>query len=653
MRPREPPVLPEDPFAPALALRAPEPLAAFNRAGVLSAADVHVAVELTRLADLDAAGPAEHGAVALAVAFAVRAPRLGHVFVDLTTVSTTAAVETEEAVDLAGLPWPSPDGWAGAVAGCTGLVASGEVDGPEVRPLRLVGRRLSLDRYWREERLVATLLTRLAGTATRAVPIDELAATLVRLFPREEDDLQRVAAAAAVLRGLSVIAGGPGTGKTTTVARIAALLAETAAAAARPFPLLALCAPTGKAAARLEEAVCQEAAELPVGAAVREWLQTLRASTIHRLLGWRPGSHSRFRHDAGNRLPHDVVIVDETSMVSLSLMARLLESVRGDAQLVLVGDPDQLTAIEAGAVLRDIVGPAAAGPRLSPRMRALMQRVAAVEVPPVLEAPGSAFGDGVVVLERGRRFGAEIAAVAAAIRRGDGDGTVAAVVAAPEALTWIQVDVDADEDLEPALAALRDGTVRAGSEVALAAEAGDAAGALRALSAFRLLCAHRRGPYGVAAWTAQIERWLAEAVTGFDATATEYAGRPLLITENDYELGLVNGDSGVVVRGGGEGRLTAVFERDRELIHFAPSRLESAETLHAMTIHKSQGSQFEAAAVLLPNSNSRILTRELLYTAVTRARRRLILVGSEESLRAAVERPVARATGLRERLWEA
>ena len=176
--------------------------------------------------------------------------------------------------------------------------------------------------------------------------------------------------------------------------------------------------------------------------------------------------------------------------------------------------------------------------------------------------------------------------------------------------------------------------------------------ALGALSEFRVLCAHRRGPHGVATWTAEIERWLASAIDGFDPAERDYVGRPLLITHNDYELGLYNGDTGVIVQAGG-GRLDAVFERGGELVAFTPTRLAAVETVYAMTIHKSQGSQFDTAAVLLPDPGSRILTRELLYTAVTRARERLILVGTEEMVRAAVARPVARASGLRERLWGA
>ena len=630
-----------EPFAAQLALRAPPLLSAFNEAGVLAAADVHVATELGRLA-----GIADEQ-VLLAVALGVRAPRTGHVFVDLATIAATAAVEGEEAVDLGSLPWPQTAGWADAVAGAVTLVALGEEDGAEVRPLRLIGTRLYLDRYWREERALAAALSRLATRGMRSLPIDGLAAALTRLFPGVDDALPRAAGACTALRGLTVIAGGPGTGKTTTVARAAALLLEQADTP----PLIALCAPTGKAAARLQEAVHDEAHRLAVSDEVRSALLDLRASTIHRLLGWRPGSHSRFRHDAANRLPHDAVIVDETSMVGLTLMGRLLESVRADARVVLVGDPDQLTAIEAGAVLRDIVGPAAGEVRMSVAMRALLGRASATDLGGAVAPEPRSFGDGVVVLRRGHRYGEAIAAVAAGIRAGDADGAVAALRSGAREVTWLPVDsTEAGDD---GLTVLRDALVGAGVAVTAAAQAGDGAGALEALSAFRLLCAHRRGPYGVSSWTAAAERWLAEAIAGFVAEDRDYVGRPLLITENDYELRLFNGDTGVVVRVGGDGpaRLGAVFERDGALATFAPSRLGAAETVHAMTIHKSQGSQFDVAAVLLPDPDSRVLTRELLYTAVTRARRRLLLIGTEEAVRAAVDRPVSRASGLAERLW--
>jgi exodeoxyribonuclease V alpha subunit len=314
------------------------------------------------------------------------------------------------------------------------------------------------------------------------------------------------------------------------------------------------------------------------------------------------------------------VIVDETSMVSLSLMARLIEALRSDARLVLVGDPGQLASIEAGAVLGDIVGAA---------------------------RPGEASGleQGIVVLDRGHRFGSGIARLAEAIRRGEPEAVLALLHDPPDDVTWIETDV-AREGSPAAIAAP---ALDSALAVARAAAAGDARAALAALGAFRILCAHRRGPYGVASWTARLQAWLADAADGPAVAERWYVGRPLLVTENDYELRLANGDSGVVVRRA-DGRPTAVFERGEETIAYSPTRLGAVDTVYAMTIHKSQGSQFDAAAVMLPEPDSRILTRELLYTAATRARHRLILAGSEEAVVAAVRRPVARASGLRSRL---
>ena len=598
-----------DPFDVRLAQRAPGLLRTFNDIGLLTPADVHVATRLTTLA-----GDGDPS-VALAAALAVRAPRLGHVYVDLATIRNTAAVESEEPVDLSTLPWPETDGWIERLRQSL-LVSDGDEAAPRARPLRLVGTWLSLDRYWREERQRAADLIELGESHADDVDGEALEASLNRLFGSDTDDRQRLAAATAAKRRFAVVAGGPGTGKTTTVARIVALILEQAAATGKPAPLVALAAPTGKAAARLVESVHEEAERIDVDPAVRAALLDLDALTLHRLLGWRPKSHSRFRHHRGNRLPHDVVIVDETSMVSLSLMARLVEAVRTDARLILVGDPGQLTSVEAGAVLGDIAGPDAA--------------------------------EGIVVLDRVHRFGEGIAAVAEAIRRGDPEATLEALAGSPDAVEWVPVDA-ADPYGPEALAPIREAVVAAARAVTHAARAGDAATALDALGSFRLLCAHRRGAHGAATWTARVEAWLAEAIDGFGTGGQWYVGRPLLVTENDYALRLFNGDTGVVVAGDGD-RVAAAFERRGQLLESSPSRLGAVDTVYAMTVHKSQGSQFDTAAVLLPPPTSQILTRELLYTAVTRARERLIVAGTEEAIRAAVTRPVARASGLGWRL---
>ena len=608
-----PQVAEPDPFDVRRAHHAPGLLRAFNDAGVLTAADVHVALRLAAI------GGETDDAVLLAAALAVRGPRLGHVHVDLSTIAATAAVERDEPVDLSALPWPSAAPWIERV-GASDLVSVGDDGEPANRPLRLVGGWLYLDRYWRDERQVAADLLALGERTPQDVREDVLQAGLARLFGGESDGRQREAAASAVRRGLTVVAGGPGTGKTTTVARIVALLVEQAAAGGSPAPLIALAAPTGRAAARLEEAVHHEAAGLDVDDAVRAELLGLHSSTLHRLLGWRPGSHSRFRHDRGQRLAHDVVIVDETSMVSLSLMARLVESVRPDARLVLVGDPGQLASIEAGAVLGDIVG------------------------------PGGGLPDegGVVVLDRVHRFGGGIARLAEAIRRGDADAVLEVLAEAPDGVQWIEVDPA--EPAGDALEAIRGRAIEAARRVTGAARAGRAREAIDALGSFRLLCAHRRGPQGADTWTARIQDWLAGDIDVFGADGRWYVGRPVLVTANDHELRLYNGDTGVLVQS--TDRVSVAFERRGEIVELSPSRLGAIDTAYAMTIHKGQGSQFQTAAVLLPAAGSRILTRELLYTAATRARELLILAGTEEAIRAAVRRPVARASGLRARLWD-
>jgi exodeoxyribonuclease V alpha subunit len=290
---------------------------------------------------------------------------------------------------------------------------------------------------------------------------------------------------------------------------------------------------------------------------------------------------------------------------------------------VLVGDPGQLASVEAGAVLGDVVGPAAGDG----------------------EAAGP-LADGIVLLTRVHRYGEGIGALADAIRRGDADDVLDRLATPGDAVEWIAADPAADE---AALEPIRVGALAAARSVLVPARAGDAAAALGALGAYRLLCAHRRGPHGVGAWAAGLESWLAAADDDFDPTARWYAGRPLLVTENDDELRLYNGDTGVVVQH--EDRLVAAFERGGTVVTHGTTRLGAVDTAYAMTIHKSQGSQWGTVAVLLPPPGSRILTRELLYTAVTRARERLVLVGAEEAIRAAVRRPVARASGLRRRLW--
>ncbi|WP_152193170.1 exodeoxyribonuclease V subunit alpha [Georgenia satyanarayanai] len=593
-----------------LAVHAPPLLARFNAAGVVAAADVQVARRLGSLA-----GERDED-VLLAVALATRAVRSGSVCLHLTDAESFAADAETPVEDL---PWPDPARWEAAIERSP-LVAVG-VEGPADRPVRWVAGRLYLDRYWRDETVVRRQAdARLASPAT-AVDDARLTAALDRLFPAAGDALQRQAAATAVAGRLTVLTGGPGTGKTTTVARLIAVLQDVAG------PLrIALAAPTGKAAARLQEAVHEVVDEL--GAEDRERVGTLSASTLHRLLGWLPGSSTRFRHGPGRHLPHDVVVVDETSMVSLPLMARLLEALRPDARLVLVGDPDQLASVEAGAVLGDLVA----------------------RTPGATGAGGAGGAGGVVRLLTVHRQeeGSAILPLAAAIRAGDAEEALALLRAGHPSVELVELADDAEPAAE-ALAPLRTDAAAAGRRLVLAAREGDAAAALRALGAHRLLVAHRRGPAGVAHWSALVEQWVSEAVGSHpephDPRSPWYPGRPILVTANDRETGLYNGDTGVVVADG-EGLVAALGDPGSPL-RVRPHRLPAVETVHAMTVHRGQGSQFARVSLVLPPATSPLLTRELLYTAVTRAREHVRVVGTAAAVRRAVQTPVRRASGLR------
>jgi exodeoxyribonuclease V alpha subunit len=335
------------------------------------------------------------------------------------------------------------------------------------------------------------------------------------------------------------------------------------------------------------------------------------------------GVSGKPRYDRFNQLPHDLVVVDETSMVSLPLMARLLDAVRPDATLVLVGDPYQLASVEAGAVLGEIVGPMAAGPAAGP------------------------LAAGIVLLERNHRYGpdSEIAALADAIRRGDDDDAMDILRNhRSEELTWVE------DDDQAAIARLHEEAAASAIEVVRAAQGRDAEAGLRLAFELKVLCATRFGPLGVFAWSARIEALTARALPDAGIGRRSYVGRPVIVTRNDYFNRVFNGDVGLVVAG--TTGPVAVFEDPSSgLRELAMSQLGDVDTWWATTIHKSQGSEFERVIVTLPRPPSPILTRELLYTAVTRAKRQVILVAAEESLRAAMRRPVARASGLREKLW--
>ncbi len=588
--------VPRTPEDARIAGRAEGALADLNRAGVLDAADIHVARALAELVGERRDGPI------LATALVVRAVRHGSVCLDLADLAELR----EQTAELA---WPDAARWRDELADSP-LVAQGA--------LCREGELFYLDRYWREEGQVADDLRRRVARPPRPRPAG-LDAHLARLFPGEGYDEQRAAAEAAVGRGITILTGGPGTGKTSTLARLLAALE-----AGRDPARIALAAPTGKAAARMAQALTAETAHESFTESERDRIGSLEAMTLHRLLGTRRDNATRFRHHRGNRLPHDVVVVDETSMVPLTMMARLLEAVRPDAQLILIGDPDQLASVEAGAVLEDVVEGFASLP----------------------DSP-------VVRLRTSHRFGRRIGALADAVRDGEAERAWERLTAPEEAAPGegggdVVRLIDPDD-----LPAIRDAVAPAAIALCEAAEAGDRDLVLRRLLAHRLLCGPRRGPMGVAAWNTQVELWLKEHADT-DWLPERYPGQPLLVDANDYGLRLWNGDAGAVIARPGSGdaaRLAAVFDSggpSGRLLQL--NRLGDVSLAHAMTIHRSQGSQFDAVTVILPEPGSPLLTRELLYTAITRARREVRVVTTRESFLEAVGRRARRATGLATRV---
>ena len=633
-------------------------LDAFVDAGVLLDAELRLARRLARIvgdADVE---------VLLALALALRAPRLGHVCVELEHVAARTVVEpapgrTREQGDLAtllaALPWPDHERWRQR------LVASPAVrqatGGGAVRdtPLVLDHGRLYLDRYWRYEVDLAAALAARADEPAAQVDTVAAAGWLDALFGVDEGlDRQRLAAAVALTRGLTVIAGGPGTGKTYTVARVLAALHLAARERGERVPQVALAAPTGKAAARLTASLQVALPDLAVDDEVRGALSLINASTIHRLLGVQRSSSTRFRHDADQPLPHDVVIIDEASMVSLPLMAKLVAAVGADARLILLGDRDQLASVEAGAVLGDICGPHGSRPVLQLSSAAVSDldplvagRLGAAAQPAA--CPG--IWDVVVRLDRFRRFaaGGGIAEVATAIQSGTTD--VPALLTRREDAEVRWLDPGTDPGAERAVVALA--AEAYGAVIAAAQQGRPPLEVLRALEQLRVLCAHRRGPAGVERWNAVIAAALEPRIGATGETGRFYPGRPVLVTENDRALRLANGDVGVVVPDPvTPDRVAVAFAGEGgEVRLLSPARLPAHETTYAMTIHKSQGSQFDHAVVVLGERISPLLTRELVYTAITRAAARVTVLAGDRVLRSALSRPVQRASGLGTRLW--
>ncbi len=542
--------------------------------------------------------------VALAAALTSRAAARGDVCLDL---AGPEALEPAVVPDLRA--------WTAALERAPAVGRPGQR-----RPLILDDRgRLYLYRYWAYENRLARDLTERACRDTR-IAARQLAEAVTAVFerlPGEPDPDQRAAATAAGRGGLTVITGGPGSGKTYTVTAVLGVLRRLQGG--RPLRAL-LAAPTGKAAARLQEALRQ-------GAPAGEDAPPLEVATIHRMLQPVRGT-PRFRHDRNRPLGADAVVVDEASMVDLALMARLADAVPADARLILVGDRHQLASVEAGSVLGDLCG----------RDRAEPGR-----------GDGGALGRCIVELRRSYRFapGSDIGELSRAVNAGDAGGVLELLAHARSGgVEW--VDTAKGRTVAPAIRR----RIVEGYRPLL--RAGDPAGALAELNGFKILCPHASGPAGVETINRTAEGLMRQAglISAAGPGEPWYAGRPVLVTRNDYALMLFNGDIGVVSADAGTGTLFAHFPgAGGEVRSVLPQRLPEHATAFALTVHKSQGSEFEEVLLILPDEDSPILTRELIYTALTRARRRITVCGRAEVIRAAVERRIRRASGLRDALW--
>ena len=573
-----------------------------------------------------------HPAVKLAAAVLSRDAGEGHVCLPISRLRTDEFLSgktnelREQLLAQAGVP----DDWSALL-----LASEAVSDGERPTPIVLCGDRLYLNRMWRNELTVA----RFFNEANQVVDVDEalLAQTLDALFPASDEiDWQKVAAAVALTRRISVISGGPGTGKTTTVARLLAALIQTTR---QPRCRIRLAAPTGKAAARLTESLGEALRRLPLTDEQKALLPT-EASTLHRLLGAQPGSQ-RMRYHAGNPLHLDVLVVDEASMIDLPMMARLIDALPEHGRVIFLGDRDQLASVEAGAVLGDICAWVNAG--YTAGRAAQLERLTGHPVPAGESDVAGALRDSLCLLQKSYRFGSHsgIGSLARAVNNGDRHGVRATLRQAFEDI--VLHPLSTTEEYE---AMLEQSQAGYGRYLQLLRERAEPEALIAAFGEFQLLCALRDGPYGVRGVNEQLEQMLnrRRAIT-LPRHSRWYEGRPVMISRNDSALGLFNGDIGIALERG-EGLRVWFPMPDGSIKSVQPSRLPEHDTAWAMTVHKSQGSEFDHAALILPAKIVPLVTRELVYTAITRAKQRLSIYADEQVLTQSIVARTERRSGL-------